>query len=118
MRDFRTQTTQIWNTLSDGEEIVITSNGRPRAFLINIPHGYFDEMLTSIRQAKDQIKPNKRQQSGYMIEQVRHNREHTPEEKKAAMQTIRDLLINVDGNSIDLKEIQAERRAAKYERDA
>jgi len=49
MRDFRTQTTQVWDKLENDEEIVITSNGRPKAFLINIPEGLFDEMLSGIR---------------------------------------------------------------------
>jgi antitoxin (DNA-binding transcriptional repressor) of toxin-antitoxin stability system len=118
MRDFRTQTTEIWNNLTDGEEIVITSNGRPRAFLVNIPDGFFDEMLMGIREAKTQIKPGFRRQIGYGQKHARHDSGLTPEEKMAAMQEIRNLLIDVDGNNIDLKQIQAERRAAKYERNA
>ena len=54
MRDFRTQTTRVWSQLKNGEEIVITNNGRPRAFLVNIPDGLFDKMLDSIRQAQKQ----------------------------------------------------------------
>ena len=61
MRDFRTKTTQVWEKLSNDEEIVITNNGRPRAFLVNIPEGLFDETLSGIRQAKAQIKPKSRQ---------------------------------------------------------
>jgi len=38
------------------------------------------------------------------------------EQRRAAMQEIRDLLAGVDGNSIDLDQMRAERRAAKYER--
>jgi len=38
------------------------------------------------------------------------------EQRRAAMQEIRDLLVGVDGNNIDLDQIKAERRAAKYER--
>ena len=38
------------------------------------------------------------------------------EERRAAMQEVRDLLADVDGNSIDLEQMRAERRAAKYER--
>ena len=39
------------------------------------------------------------------------------EQRRAAMQEIRDLLANVDGNSIDLNQMKAERRAAKFERN-
>ena len=38
------------------------------------------------------------------------------EQRQAAMQEIRDLLAGIDGNSIDLDQMKAERRAAKYER--
>ena len=37
-------------------------------------------------------------------------------ERRVAMQEIRDLLSDVDGNNIDLDQIKAERRAAKFER--
>lgn len=39
------------------------------------------------------------------------------EQRRAAMQEIRDLLADVDGNSIDLDQMKAERRAAKFERN-
>ena len=37
------------------------------------------------------------------------------EQRRAAMQEIRDLLANVDGSGIDLDRMKAERRAAKFE---
>ena len=37
------------------------------------------------------------------------------EQRRIAMQEIRDLLANVDGGSIDLDKMKAERRAAKFE---
>jgi addiction module RelB/DinJ family antitoxin len=37
-------------------------------------------------------------------------------ERRVAMQEIRDLLSDVDGDSIDLEQMKAERRAAKFER--
>jgi DNA-damage-inducible protein J len=36
---------------------------------------------------------------------------------RAAMQEIRELLSDVDGNSIDLTQMQADRRAARFERN-
>jgi len=38
------------------------------------------------------------------------------EQRRAAMQEIRDLLADVDGNNIDLDQMRAERREAKYGR--
>ena len=38
------------------------------------------------------------------------------EQRQAAMQEVRDLLAGIDGNSVDLEQMKAERRAAKYER--
>jgi DNA-damage-inducible protein J len=38
------------------------------------------------------------------------------EQRRAAMQEIRDMLSNIDGGSVDLNEIRAERREAKFER--
>ena len=37
------------------------------------------------------------------------------EQRRAAMQEIRDLLSDVDGSSIDLDKMKADRRAAKFE---
>jgi DNA-damage-inducible protein J len=39
------------------------------------------------------------------------------EQRRAAMQEIRDLLADVDGSSIDLDQMKAERRIAKFERN-
>lgn len=38
------------------------------------------------------------------------------EQRQAAMQEIRDLLADVDGNSVDLDQMKAERRTTKFER--
>ena len=39
------------------------------------------------------------------------------EQKRAAMQEIRDLLADVDGDGIDLERMKSERRVAKFERN-
>jgi antitoxin (DNA-binding transcriptional repressor) of toxin-antitoxin stability system len=111
MRDFRTQTTQVWSRLANNEEIVITNNGRPRAFLVSIPEGAFEQMLSGIREAKAKIMP-----VGSQTGEGCYENEHTPEELKSNWQELRDMLAGIDGNSVDLKQMQAERRAAKYER--
>ena len=117
MRDFRTQTSQVWEKLENGEEIVITNNGRPRAFLINIPDGLFDEMLSGIRYAKEQLKPKKSQQADFRQERERFAREHTVEEMKTSWQELKDMLVGINENTIDLKQLRVERRAARYERN-
>ena len=38
------------------------------------------------------------------------------EQRRVAMQEIRDLLTGVDGSSVDLNQMKVERRTAKYER--
>jgi DNA-damage-inducible protein J len=39
------------------------------------------------------------------------------EQRRTAMQEIRDLLSDVDGNNIDLEQMKAERRTVKFERN-
>lgn len=39
------------------------------------------------------------------------------EQRRAAMQEIRDILADVDGNSVDLDHMRAERRSARFERN-
>jgi addiction module RelB/DinJ family antitoxin len=39
-------------------------------------------------------------------------------QRRAAMQEIRDSLSGIDGNSVDLDQMRADRRAAKFERNA
>jgi DNA-damage-inducible protein J len=38
------------------------------------------------------------------------------EQRRAAMQEIRDMLAGVDGNNVDLDQMRAERRTVKFER--
>ena len=52
VRDFRASLKEIWNKLSNDEEIVITNNGKPAALLVNIPEGDFEETLQDVRRAK------------------------------------------------------------------
>ena len=55
VRDLRTDTKSMWQSLSAGDEIVITNNGKPSALMINIPEGAFDEIVQAVRQAKAMI---------------------------------------------------------------
>ena len=55
VRDLRTDSKAMWETLSAGKEIVITNNGKPSALMIDIPEGEFDEVVQAVRQAKAMI---------------------------------------------------------------
>lgn len=70
VRDLRTDSKSMWESLSAGDEVVITNNGRPSALMIDIPEGEFDEVVQAVRQAKAMIAFNsmrrKAARSGYM----------------------------------------------------
>ena len=52
VRDFRNSSRDIWEKVSDDEDVVITSNGKPTAILVNVSEDNLDEVLASIRQAR------------------------------------------------------------------
>jgi hypothetical protein len=70
VRDLRTTPKSLWANLSSDGEVVITSNGRPRAILFDIADGSLEETLKAIRQAKAMIAFNsmrtKAAREGYM----------------------------------------------------
>ena len=70
VRDLRTTPKSIWDNLSTDGEVVITNNGKPTAFLLNIADGNFEETLKAIRQAKAMMAFNsmrsKAASKGYM----------------------------------------------------
>ena len=55
VRDLRTDTKGMWESLSSGNEVVITNNGKPAALMIDIPADSFDEVVQAVRQAKAMI---------------------------------------------------------------
>ncbi len=52
MRDLRTESKNMWTDLNNGDEVVLTNNGKPSALIIDIPEGGFDEVVQAVRQAK------------------------------------------------------------------
>ena len=52
VRDFRTESKTVWESLARGGEVVITNNGKPAALMIQIPEGGFDETVQAVRQAR------------------------------------------------------------------
>ena len=58
MRDLRTESKQMWETLSANQEVVITNNGKPAALMIDVNEDNFEEMLRAVRQAKSMVAVN------------------------------------------------------------
>ena len=52
VRDFRTRTAGIWRELASEREMVITSNGKPVAFLTAVGEGNFERELKILRRAR------------------------------------------------------------------
>lgn len=51
-RELRTNMKTIWKELSEGNDVVITNNGKPHALMVGIPEGRLEETVRAIRQAK------------------------------------------------------------------
>ena len=51
-RDLRTTPKSIWEDLASDGEVVITNNGRPKAILVDISDGSFEETIKAIKQAQ------------------------------------------------------------------
>lgn len=72
VRDLRTESKSMWADLSNGDEVVLTNNGKPSALIIDIPEGSFDEIVQAVRQAKAMIALNnmrrKAAKAGYMTD--------------------------------------------------
>ena len=62
MRDLRTESKNMWQDLSKGDEVILTNNGKPSALVIDIPQGEFDEVVQTVRQAKAMIALNSMRQ--------------------------------------------------------
>ncbi|MDR1893495.1 MAG: type II toxin-antitoxin system Phd/YefM family antitoxin [Spirochaetales bacterium] len=52
VRDFRTSSANIWKTLPEEQEMVITNNGKPVALLTPLSDKTLESTLSTIRQAK------------------------------------------------------------------
>jgi len=50
--DFRTESANIWATLPQEQEMIITNNGKPVALLTPLNDKTFEETLSAVRRAK------------------------------------------------------------------
>ena len=73
VRDLRTTPKMLWEDLSADGQVVITSNGKPTALLLDIADGSFEETLRAVRQMKAMIAFNSMRTSaaasGYMTDE-------------------------------------------------
>jgi prevent-host-death family protein len=51
VRDLRTHPREVWDKLSETQEIIITNNGKPTALMIEIDDENLEEVLASVRQS-------------------------------------------------------------------
>ena len=72
VRELRTEYKAMWESLKEGDEVVITNNGKPAALMLEIPEGEFDETVRAVRQAKAMLAFQKMRKiaasEGYMRE--------------------------------------------------
>ena len=52
VRDFRTSSANIWKTLPEEQEMVITNNGNPIALLTPLNDKTLEDTLSAVRRAK------------------------------------------------------------------
>ncbi len=52
VRDLRTHPREVWDKLADGNEVIITNNGKPSALMIEIDDENFEDVLAGLRQSK------------------------------------------------------------------
>jgi antitoxin (DNA-binding transcriptional repressor) of toxin-antitoxin stability system len=52
VRDFRTSSANIWKTLLEEQEMVITNNGKPIVLLTPLSDKTFEDTLSAKRRAK------------------------------------------------------------------
>ena len=73
VRDLRTDSKNMWRTLSSRREVVLTNNGKPAALMIDVSNSDFEQVLQAVRQAKAMIAFNTMRataaENGYMTEE-------------------------------------------------
>ncbi len=55
VRDLRIQPGRVWKRLAEGNELIITSNGRPIALLSGISEATLEQTLAALRRARAQV---------------------------------------------------------------
>ena len=55
IRDLRTRSAKIWESLAEAKDLVVTSNGKPVAVLSAATPSTLDATLSALRQARAQL---------------------------------------------------------------
>ena len=55
IRDLRTRSAAVWESLGESKDLVVTSNGKPVAVLSATTASTLDATLTALRQARAQL---------------------------------------------------------------
>jgi prevent-host-death family protein len=89
-RDLRTIPKNIWGSLAEDKEVVITNNGRPTALMLSISETNFDEMVKAVRQARAMIAFNsmrgKAARQGFLTaKEIENEIKACRKERRAAM---------------------------------
>ena len=75
--DLQAQPQCVWDSLQIEGEVVITNNGHPKALMLDITDGNFEELIKAVRQAKAMIAFNrmrkKAAKSGFMSDEEIEN---------------------------------------------
>lgn len=59
VRDLRTHPREVWEKLSETQEVIITNNGKPSALMIRIDDENLEDVLASVRQSMTMRAVNK-----------------------------------------------------------
>jgi antitoxin (DNA-binding transcriptional repressor) of toxin-antitoxin stability system len=55
VRDLRTKPAQIWKSLPEEQELILTNNGKPIALITPVGESDIEETLSAVRRARAQI---------------------------------------------------------------
>lgn len=55
IRDLRSRSAEVWNSLTEKQDLVVTSNGKPIAVLSAATASTLDATLNALRQARAQL---------------------------------------------------------------
>ena len=63
VRDLRTSTKSVWESLAGDGQVVITNNGKPSALMLDLTRDDFEETVRSVRQARAMRAINRMQEA-------------------------------------------------------
>ena len=55
VRDLRNTPSDVWDTLEQGGDVVLTANGRPKALVVRVDEEDLDSTVVALRRARAQV---------------------------------------------------------------